>query len=80
MSSSTRPGGTAAPEAARSAAFSSELSDHNPQARDALAASFTAWATVIREGLLGMLANGALRPQTDADQLALALLAAIQPC
>jgi AcrR family transcriptional regulator len=58
--------------------LSSELSDHNPQARHALAASFAAWATVIREGLLGMLANGTLRPQTDADQLALALLAAVQ--
>lgn len=58
--------------------LSSELSDHDPQARDALAASFTAWATAIREGLLGMVANGALRPQTDSDRLALALLAAVQ--
>lgn len=58
--------------------LSSELSDHNPQAREALAASFTAWATAIREGLLGILANGTLRPQTDVDRLALALLAAVQ--
>jgi AcrR family transcriptional regulator len=58
--------------------LSSELSDHNPQARNALAASFTAWATAIHGGLLGMLANGTLRPQTDSDQLALALLAAVQ--
>lgn len=58
--------------------LSSELSDHNPQAREALAASFTAWATAIREGLLSMIANGTLRPQTDSDQLALALLAAVQ--
>lgn len=58
--------------------LSSELSDHNPQAREALAASFTAWAAAIREGLLGMRANGTLRPQTDADRLALALLAAVQ--
>jgi TetR/AcrR family transcriptional regulator, transcriptional repressor for nem operon len=58
--------------------LSSELSDRNPQARNALAASFTAWATAIREGLLGMVANGTLRPQTDADRLALALLAAVQ--
>jgi AcrR family transcriptional regulator len=58
--------------------LSSELSDHDPQAREALAASFTAWATAIREGLLGMIANGTLRPQTDSDQLALALLAAVQ--
>jgi hypothetical protein len=56
----------------------SELSDHDPQAREALAASFTAWAEAIREGLLGMCANGTLRPQADADRLALALLAAVQ--
>jgi AcrR family transcriptional regulator len=56
----------------------SELSDHDPQARGALAASFTAWAEAIREGLLGMCANGTLRPHTDADRLALALLAAVQ--
>jgi TetR/AcrR family transcriptional regulator, transcriptional repressor for nem operon len=58
--------------------LSSELSDHNPQAREALAASFTAWAAAIREGLVGMRADGTLRPQTDADRLALALLAAVQ--
>jgi AcrR family transcriptional regulator len=58
--------------------LSSELSDHNPQAREALAASFTAWAAAIREGLLGMRADGTLRPQVDADRLALALLAAVQ--
>ncbi|MEU0821934.1 LmrA/YxaF family transcription factor [Streptomyces mirabilis] len=58
--------------------LSSELSDHHTWARDALASSFTAWAAVIREGLLGMLAKGTLRPQADADRLALALLAAVQ--
>ncbi|MFD5625953.1 TetR/AcrR family transcriptional regulator [Streptomyces sp. NPDC127072] len=58
--------------------LSSELSDHNPQARDALAASFTAWGTAIREGLLSLFAQGAPRPQADADRLALALLAAVQ--
>jgi AcrR family transcriptional regulator len=58
--------------------LSSELSDHNGQARYALAESFTAWAAAIREGLLGMLENGTLRPQADTDRLALALLAAVQ--
>lgn len=58
--------------------LSSELSDHDPQARKALAASFTAWAATIRDGLLGMRANGTLRPQADVDRLALALLAAVQ--
>jgi TetR/AcrR family transcriptional regulator, transcriptional repressor for nem operon len=58
--------------------LSSELSDHNPWARDVLAASFAAWAETIRDGLLGMIASGILRRETDADQLALALLAAVQ--
>lgn len=58
--------------------LSSELSDRHTWARDALASSFTAWAAAIREGLLGMLATGTLRPQADADRLALALLAAVQ--
>jgi AcrR family transcriptional regulator len=58
--------------------LSSELSDHNPRARDALAASFTAWAETIRDGLLAMTVNGTLRRETDAGQLALALLAAVQ--
>jgi AcrR family transcriptional regulator len=58
--------------------LSSELSDQHPWARDALAASFTAWTETIRAGLLGMIANGTLRPDTDADQLALALLVAVQ--
>jgi AcrR family transcriptional regulator len=58
--------------------LSSELSDHNPRARDALASSFTAWADTIRDGLLGMIANGTLRREADADQLALALLAVVQ--
>lgn len=58
--------------------LSSELSDHHTWARDALASSFTAWAAVIREGLVSMFAKGALCPQADADRLALALLAAVQ--
>jgi AcrR family transcriptional regulator len=58
--------------------LSSELSDQHPWARDALAASFTAWTETIRAGLLGMIANGTLRPDTDADQLALALLVGVQ--
>ena len=58
--------------------LSSELSDEHPWARDALAASFTAWAETIRSGLLGMIDNGTLRRETDADKLALALLAAVQ--
>lgn len=58
--------------------LSSELSDRNSWARDALAASFTAWAETIRGGLLDMVANGTLRRGTDAGRFALALLAAVQ--
>lgn len=47
-------------------------------AASSVAASFTAWAAAIREGLLGMRANGTLCPRTDVDRLALALLAAVQ--
>jgi TetR/AcrR family transcriptional repressor of nem operon len=58
--------------------LSSELSDDHPWARDALAAGFSAWSGAIRDGLATMIGNGALRPGTDADELALALLAAVQ--
>jgi TetR/AcrR family transcriptional repressor of nem operon len=58
--------------------LSSELSDDHPWARDALAASFTAWSEAIRSGLSAMAANGALPPGADPARLALALLAAVQ--
>ncbi|MEU4238195.1 TetR/AcrR family transcriptional regulator [Actinoplanes sp. NPDC026619] len=58
--------------------LSSELSDENAWARDALAAGFTAWSDAIRAGLDAMAGNGTLRPGTDAGRLALALLAALQ--
>ena len=58
--------------------LSSELSDDHPWARDALAASFTAWSEAIRGGLTAMIGNGTLRRETDPARLALALLAAVQ--
>jgi AcrR family transcriptional regulator len=58
--------------------LSSELSDDHPWARDALAASFTAWSEAIRAGLAIMAGNGALPPGTDPGRLALALLTAVQ--
>lgn len=58
--------------------LSSELSDDHPWARDAVAASFTAWSEAIRTGLAAMIDNGTLRPDTDATALSLALLAAVQ--
>jgi AcrR family transcriptional regulator len=58
--------------------LSSELSDDHRWARDALAASFTAWSEAIRTGLTAMIDNGTLRPEIDATALSLALLAAVQ--
>jgi AcrR family transcriptional regulator len=58
--------------------LSSELSDGHPWARDALAASFTAWSAAIGAGLVAMIENGTLRRDTDPDALALALLATVQ--
>jgi len=58
--------------------LSSELSDDHPWARDALAASFTAWSEAIRAGLTAMIDNGTLPRETDPGRLALALLAAVQ--
>ncbi|WP_327294144.1 MULTISPECIES: TetR/AcrR family transcriptional regulator [unclassified Streptomyces] len=58
--------------------LSSELSDDHPWAREALAASFTVWSEAIHAGLDAMVDNGALRPETDATTLSLALLAAVQ--
>lgn len=58
--------------------LSSELSDDHPWARDALAASFTAWSEAIRAGLIAMIGNGTLPRETDPGRLALALLAAVQ--
>jgi TetR/AcrR family transcriptional repressor of nem operon len=58
--------------------LSSELSDDHPWARDALAASFTAWSEAIRTGLAAMIDNGSLPRDTDPGRLALALLAAVQ--
>jgi AcrR family transcriptional regulator len=58
--------------------LSSELSDDHTWARDALAASFTAWSEAIRAGLAAMIDNGTLRRETDPGRLALALLTAVQ--
>jgi hypothetical protein len=57
--------------------LSDELFDDHPWARDALAASFTAWAEAIRAGLAAMIDNGTLRPETDAATPSRVLLAAL---
>jgi TetR/AcrR family transcriptional repressor of nem operon len=58
--------------------LSSELADRNPPAREALADGFAQWADAIRDGLQHMTDGHILRPDTDAERLSLAMLAALQ--
>ena len=55
-----------------------ELADADPDARAEVAAGFRRWETSIREGLRAMYARGELARAAKADDLAIALLAAIQ--
>ena len=58
--------------------LSSELSDHDPQARTELALSFGRWEDAIREGLTSMQRRGELDHTADPAHLALALLTALE--
>lgn len=58
--------------------LASELADSEPAARAELAAGFMKWEHSIRTGLRAMHARGELRADADPDQLALALLTALQ--
>jgi TetR/AcrR family transcriptional regulator, transcriptional repressor for nem operon len=58
--------------------LSSELSDRSPWARQALAAGFEQWQAAISASLTSMIDNGTLTTDTNADELALAVLAAVQ--
>ena len=58
--------------------MAAELAEDNPDARADLAAGFERWETPIRAGLARMRDRGDLRPDTDTDGLALALLVALQ--
>jgi AcrR family transcriptional regulator len=58
--------------------IAAELADDDPYARADLAAGFERWEAPIRAGLARMRARGDLRPDTDTDALALALLVALQ--
>jgi TetR/AcrR family transcriptional repressor of nem operon len=58
--------------------IAAELADGDPQARTDLADGFERWEAPIRSGLARMRARGDLRPDTDTDALALALLVALQ--
>ena len=58
--------------------LASELAEHDPAARQDLAASFDRWQAPIRRGLQTMSHRGDLPPAADLDHLALAILAALQ--
>ncbi len=58
--------------------LSSELAETLPEARIDLNLAFTKWEHGIRGGLRAMHDRGELRPETDPDRLATALLAAVQ--
>ncbi|GGE30233.1 transcriptional regulator [Pullulanibacillus camelliae] len=58
--------------------LASELSDTEPEARTELAAGFMKWEQSIRNGLQTMHARGELQAEAKPDDLALALLTALQ--
>jgi AcrR family transcriptional regulator len=58
--------------------IAAELADNDPHARADLVDSFERWEAPIRSGLARMRDRGDLRPDTDTDALALALLVALQ--
>ena len=58
--------------------IAAELADDDPHARADLVDGFERWEAPIRAGLARMRDRGDLRPDTDTDALALALLVALQ--
>jgi TetR/AcrR family transcriptional repressor of nem operon len=56
----------------------SQVAETEPEAREAVAAGFRRWENTIRTGLRKMHELGRLAPEADPDQLALAMLAALQ--
>jgi TetR/AcrR family transcriptional regulator, transcriptional repressor for nem operon len=58
--------------------LANELSEIDPLARARVARSFAQWERMIRDGLTAIADRGELPEGTDVDQLALAMLAAIQ--
>ena len=58
--------------------LSTQLSETDSQARAELINGFARWEAPIREGLIAMRDRGLLRPDTNPERLALALLAALQ--
>jgi TetR/AcrR family transcriptional repressor of nem operon len=55
-----------------------ELSETDPEAREKVAEGFRSWQDSIRDGLRALQVRGGLTASADPDQLALALLAALQ--
>jgi TetR/AcrR family transcriptional repressor of nem operon len=55
-----------------------QLAEGDPEARAALADSFTRWEAVLRDGLRSMQTRGKLDGRADPGQLATATMAAIQ--
>jgi AcrR family transcriptional regulator len=58
--------------------LANELSETDPLARAQLTRSFAQWETMIHDGLTVIATRGDLSDDTDIDQVALAMLAAIQ--
>jgi AcrR family transcriptional regulator len=58
--------------------LAAELAQTDPQTRADLAAGFTRWETLFRDGLQAMRDRGDLRPDADPAELAAGLLAALQ--
>lgn len=58
--------------------LANELSDHSEPARDVLAESFALWEMLIVDGLRTIAARGELSADVDVNDLATAMLAAIQ--
>jgi TetR/AcrR family transcriptional repressor of nem operon len=55
-----------------------ELAETDSLSRSDVASGFVRWEVAIRTGLRAMQARGGLRPEVDADELALATLTALQ--
>jgi TetR/AcrR family transcriptional regulator, transcriptional repressor for nem operon len=58
--------------------LANDLAETDPLARAQVARSFVQWETMIRDGLKAIAARGELPDVTEVDNLALAMLAAIQ--
>ncbi|WP_445169439.1 TetR/AcrR family transcriptional regulator [Mycolicibacterium sp. Dal123E01] len=58
--------------------LASELADTDDSAREDAAAGYRRWQDTIRDGLAAMKARGALIDSADVEQLAVALLTALQ--